>query len=446
MVHFHSHSLLFTQSKLKGKKLPILIDIEVSDITDVSATISASLTTNSYVAEVLVEYGATPSLGSSVAPAGSPFAKSKIPVAFSVDLTSLLPYSWVFYRIVVTTSKGPVATPIYHFNTLEPVELTDGNWVGMYDANYEKNALQSSPYPRSYTEIRDKQFDCALDDVELIPDPEFNSATGWSNSNSPELVIEDGKLKFKNSTVQRNLSRLYPNAEIGRLHALEVKGIVKTAGGGFRIRLYASTNISNGSSSATLITQDGDIYMEYYPEGAVATAYYYIINYSPYPTTLEFEYASLKVVKGNHLLFGILASRRPYKPLETDDFIRFNGTANALFARYITNVGTCYGVVKRNGVDSDFVLVNDLTGIGARDTTNDQLWIGREGSTGSFYGFDMKWLNIRSVTDSAEVIAKLNEWFARESHELPPLARGILGTGIWNDAAIHDDAAIPVTI
>lgn len=428
------------------KVLPSLSAIEVTDITDVSATISASLTTNSYEAAVEVQYGSTPSLGSTLTPAGSPFAKSKDPVAFSVDLTGLLPYSWVFYRIVVTTSKGSVATEVYHFNTLEPLELTDGNWVGMYDANYEKNAVQNAPRTRSYTEIRDKQFDCALDDVELIPDPEFNSATGWSNSNSPELVIEDGKLKYKNSTVQRNISRLYPNAEIGRLHALEVKGIVQTAGGGFRIRLYSGTTLSNGSSAATLITQDGDIYMEYYPEGANATAYYYIINYSPYPTTLEFEYASLRVIKGNHFLFGILASRRPWKPLETDDFIRFDGVANALFARYITNVGTCYGVVKRNGIDSDFVFVNDLTGIGARDTTNNQLWIGRDGSAGVFYGFDMKWLNIRSVTDDAGTIAKLNEWFSRESHELPELFNGILGTGIWNDAAIHDDAAIPVTI
>lgn len=428
-----------------GSKIPILGEISVIDITDISAVISASIITNSYVSTVEIQYGPTSSLGSTLSPAGSPFAKSKDPVTFSVNLTGLLPYSWVFYRIVVTTSKGPVATPVYHFNTLQPLELADGLWVGMYDANYAKNPITSAPSPRSYTEIRDKQFDCALD-VELIPDPELNSSAGWSGGHSTELIFHDGKVKFVGTTAQRNYFRLYPNAEIGRLHALEVKGIVQTAGGGFRIRLHYGTNISNGSSAATLITQNGDVYMEYYPEGATPTSYYSIINYSPYPTNLEFEYASLRVIKGNHFLNGILSSRRPRKPLETDDFIRFEGTANALFARYITNVGTCYGVVKRSGIDSDFVFVNDLTGIGARDATNDQLWIGREGSAGGFYGFDMKWINIRSVTDSPETIAKLNEWFSRESHELPPLARGILGSGIWNDAAIHDDTAIPVTI
>lgn len=428
------------------KLLPTLSGIEVANITDVSAEITGIITANSYDTVVEVEYGSTPSLGSSLFPDNSPFAPSKNQVAFSVELRNLLPYTWVFYRIVVTTSKGPVATPVYHFNTLEPLELTDGNWVGMYDANYVKNPTTSLPNPRSYAEIRDKQFDCALDDVELIPDPELNSSAGWSGGHATELIFDDGKVKFVGTTTQRNYFRLYPNAEIGRLHALEVKGIVQTAGGGFRIRLYTGDNRSNGSSTATLITQDGDIYMEYYPEYAAATAYYYIVNYSPYPTTLEFEYASLRVVKGNHLLFGISSVRRPRKPLETDDFIRFDGIGNALFARYITNVGTCYGVVKRNGIDSDFVFVNDLTGIGARDTTNDQLWIGRDGSAGVFYGFDMKYLNIRSVTDDAGTIAKLNEWFSRESHELPELFNGILGTGIWNDAAIHDDAAIPVTI
>lgn len=99
--------------------LPALSGIEVTGITDVSATISGFITANSYSADVKVEYGATASLGSEMVPDNSPFAPSEDAVAFSVELSGLMPDSAVFYRIVVTTSEGPVATDVLQFNTLE---------------------------------------------------------------------------------------------------------------------------------------------------------------------------------------------------------------------------------------------------------------------------------------------------------------------------------------
>lgn len=422
------------QGALLNQILPDLSGIEVTDITDVSATISASLTTNSYEAAVEVQYGSTPSLGSTLTPAGSPFAKSKGPVVVSVDLTGLLPYTWIFYRIVVTTSKGPVATEIYHFNTLEPLELTDGNWVGMYDALYDKNRYTTTPYSNALTELRDTQFDCALGD-ELVPDPELNSSTGWSGGHATELIFADGKVKFVGATAQRNFYCAY--TQWRNLHKIVANGVVVTQGN-TRVRIGGGDMQVNGTPAGYL--QNGDNDLDVLPINS--SNYIYIINYSTYPTTVDIDYISIKPILGNHLAWATLSS---YRARLIDDYIQFDGGANHVKDVNIASIGTVYAHVQRNGIDGDFVHVNTLDNIGALDAANTTLYVGRNAS-GTYYNLKLKTLNIRSVTDDAGTIAKLNEWFSRDSHELPALFNGILGTGIWNDAAIHDDAAIPVTI
>lgn len=430
---------IFRFRKGGSAKLPVLSAVEVTDITDVSATISANITTNSFVSAVEVQYGSTPSLGSTLTPVGSPFAKSKDPVVFSVDLDELLPYSWVFYRIVVTTSKGPVATEIYHFNTLEPVELTDGNWVAMWDAEYEKNVKTAA---NAVAELRDTQFDCALAE-EALADTNFDTGLGWVNLNGTTKKIENGKLVYTN--VANNdgaIGKIYGDDLVRTIWHVEFTGMNNILNAvNIRVNYIANTWHDGGPN---VNIPAGDSIREFYsnsvnpiPDGNV-----YIRNVSGSLASIELEAISLKRILGTHAFFGDSSLKLPYKP-PLEDYLQF-GELRRLIAYDINTLGTVYGKVKRDTLDIDFTIVNDINGIATFDTN--RLFLGSNAAMDTFFNFQMKWLNIRSVTDSAEVIAKLNEWFSRESHELPELFNGILGTGIWNDAAIHDDAAIPVTI
>ena len=81
---------------------------------------------------------------------------------------------------------------------------------------------------------------------------------------------------------------------------------------------------------------------------------------------------------------------------------------------------------------------NDLTGLG--EYAGNYLRLGSNQAGTTWYNFRIKKLYIRSVTDSAGTIAKLNEYFSRKD------IVGVLATGIWNDNAIWDDNQIPVTI
>lgn len=414
-----------------GAKAPSLNGIVVSDITDISATISANIITNSYEAAVEVQYGSTPSLGSTLTPAGSPFAKSKDPVAFSVDLTGLLPYSWVFYRIVVTTSKGPVATPVYHFNTLEPVELTDGNWAAMWDANYEKNVINAQ---NQLAELRDKRFDCALGN-EIVPDPEFNSSAGWSGLSATNR-IENGQLIFDNAGRGSVAFQMPVEDRVLTIFHIESTGIVYVAGNAFVRPGGLGDMYVNGAKDLSVANGD-------YIVDKVTTQMngYMYIRIKDAGTTITFNNLSVKRILGNHAI-GTLSDQLPVMNY-TDGFFHFE-VDDRLISQAISSIGTVYALVRRNGIDSDFAVLNELTGIG--EFVTPKLTIGANDALSTFYNLDVKKINIRTVVDSADTISKLNEWFIRESHELPPLARGILGTGIWNDAAIHDDAAIPVTI
>lgn len=431
MILSHIHIISSRIRKALGLLLPVITDIAATDITDVSATISASITTNSYVSAVEVQYGPTYSLGSTLTPAGSPFDKSKDPVAFSVDLDELLPYSWVFYRIVVTTSKGPVATEVYQFNTLEPVELTDGNWVAMWDAEYEKNVINAQ---NKLAELRDKRFDCALGN-ETVPDPEFNSSAGWQGLSATKR-IENGQLIFDNTGSGSVAFEMPVEDRVLTIFHIESTGIVYVAGNAFVRPGGLGDMLVNGA--VDLSVANGDYIVDKVTHQMNGFMY---IRIKAAGTTITFNNLSVKRILGNHAI-GILSDQLPVMNY-TDGFFHFE-VDDKLISMAISSIGTVYALVRRNGIDSDFAVLNELTGIGEFVTPN--LTIGANDALSTFYNLDVKKINIRTVVDSADTISKLNEWFTRESHELPPLARGILGTGIWNDAAIHDDAAISVTI
>lgn len=415
---------------LKSVKVPVISGVIVDNILDVSADIEAVVDAMGADTSVTLEYGLTLSYGSSITFPQSPVLADNSPVTVSVTLNSLLPYKRYFYRIIATNSKGSTIVA-NNFVTLEPLELTDGNWVAMWDAEYEKNVI----VPSGLAELRDKRFDCALGN-EIVPDPEFNSPTGWGGLGA-SIRIEDGKLKFDNAGSGSAAFQMPVEDRVVTIFHIESKGIVYTSGNAFIRPGTLGDCFVNGAID--LSVGDGDYVVD---KATVQMNGYLYIRVKAAGTTITFENLSVKRVLGNHAY----VDNTSYFPSKStlNDYFHFDGVNDRLFCRTISSVGTIYALARRNGVDPDFYMLNALSGIG--DFSTGILTIGANSLLSNFYDLDIKILNVRSVTDSPETIAKLNEWFSRESHELPELFNGILGTGIWNDAAIHDDVAIPVTI
>lgn len=430
---------LGSSQKNKGIKLPVLRNVQVTDIIDVSATISGTIITNGYETIIEVQYGPTPSLGSTLTPAGSPFAKSKDPVAFFVNLGGLLPYSWVFYRIVVTTSKVLVATPVYHFNTLEPVELTDGNWVAMWDAEYEKNNIQVD----RVVQIWDKQFDGELLDVEINLQPEYDASTGINLSANTR--IEDGLFKAIGAS-NENVNWKVPSA-YGSL--IRFKTLYQAVFTGVTITSATFLNPTVGGLNQPLIDgttrsvalSEGDSVLVLAIPNSANNAHCYIRCSG----TFSIDGYSLKLIKGTHL-YSIESfpnmRRHPFYDTLRKCFSFSNNDQRCYSSNNVESVGTVYGLVKRDGADDDFVVRNNLDLIGEHNPTAKMIVVGCNYAVNQYYKVDIKRLMIRSVTDDAATIAKLNEWFSRESFDLPEIGNGILETGIWNDNAFDNDNLI----
>ena len=408
---------LGSSQKGKGIKLPVLSNVQVTDIIDVSATISGIIITNGYETTIEIQYGSTPSLGSTLTPVGSPFAKSKDPVAFSVGLTGLLPYSWVFYRIVVTTSKGLVATPVYHFNTLEPVELSDGNWAAMYDFAGEHNVVLSG----SVQQLRDNSQGNELG-PELITNGDFsNGQTGW-RLRAGKIFVEDGVMKFIIGTTGDYDSTWFGNDSNSNAFR-PTRMIVTTVKAS-----PASLSRLGLSPTPERITTVGT-----FTQDAISTNYLGQIGLGGAITDAEVSFISQKFVLGNHLV----QSNASYQPSAKLDSYGFNGSSQRMRTHnQFGTLGTVYAILKRPA-DEDFDIQNDLTNLG--DFANGIFYLGSNSAYATFYEFDLKFMWVRNVTDSQDTIDKLNEWFMRENKEMPPLTVGVLGTGIWDDSAFWAD-------
>ena len=399
-------------------------------ITDTGFTVSADILSNSEDTVVIIQYGLTTEMTSTQAVVtGSPVAGSTTSVvSVSAILTDLLPYKRYFWRVVASNSIGVTTGTTWNTVTLEPVELTDGNWVAQYDAEYEKNVINAS---NQLAELRDKQFDCALSE-ELNPQPLFDATTGWTTGAG--INISGGSLNYVN--VAANIDAFFTipivHRKTGpfRVVVTDVTGIVgdifvrpgSNAGVAWSAGL-ADIRFSDGSTSkdVTCFSMNGILYVR-------ATT---IGTYGYFPNL------SIKRILGCHAVFNI----GPFLPtkLSTNNYFSCDGVNDRIRAFHITSIGTVYAFARRNGTDADFLMLNALTGIADYVTTT--LTIGSNNANSVFYNVDIKKLWLRTITDNAGTIAKLNEWFVRESYEIPQI-EGILGSGYWNDTAVESDIAL----
>lgn len=399
---------------------PAITDFVIKDITDVAMTIEANVNPNGDSTAVSIFNGAT-EIPLADIPAGNS------PVLISYTITGLLPYTNYSIHIEAVNTVGSDSTATLTRNTLEPLELTDGNWFAKWDANYEKNEFFVAS--TGLAVIADTQYDCILGD-ELLQNTEFDNSDGITLPVG--MTITDGKLEI-NVSVD---CEAYQTAPVGyplawyRVEALD--NIITS--GDIYLNAGSAANKSQGrpvASTSLLITGS---YSKNHFGGADSL---FRIRARNTPAVGQIENVSCKQISGRHLFSNREVDDKVPTKAPENDYISYVLSEDYYSHSFLNglNIGTIYGIIKRDNaiaVDEDFVLVNTLSGIGTIEET--KLVIGT-------INVDIKQLNIRTVTDDASTIAKLNEWFLRESHELPETP-GILTTGVWNDDAVDNDNAI----
>jgi len=409
---------------LASGALPVISETAPSSITDVAFSLAATVDPKKLDTTVFIHYGLTQSLElTPIEATGSPILGDAEPTAISATLTDLLPYKRYFYRIVATNSKGSTYVN-GNVITLEPVELTDGNWVAQYDAEYEKNVIVSG----TIRELRDKIFDCALSS-ECNPQPLFDASAGWNLSTG--IAISGGNLEFTNVANLVNCYFSIPSIErVNGVYRLEISNISDRAGtitpissGQAYIGGVAISNLANGEFAKDIcFVTNGYFYLRATGGG----------SYGVFPDL------SLKRILGRHAWSTVTNSFPTKSPL--NNYFEFDGSNDRLQTQNMTTVGTVYGFLRRIGTDSDFVMRNDFTGWG--EYGSNIVSLGSNVAANTFYNVRVRRLWLRTVTDNAGTIAKLNEWLSRDSYVVPPYGEGITASGFLDDAAMQKDDAM----
>lgn len=431
----HTFGSVFGHANSIPVTKPTISNVIVGSITDVAFDIECEINSHFSNTTVFIHYGLSPSLGTSVEMKDSPVIRTEKNGVVSAAISGLLPYKRYYYSIVATNSRG-FSYLDGHIETLMPLELNDGNWVGMYDPAYAKNQFTPS-FPTQLSEFRDTQYDCAIGN-DLFTNTTFDTNTGWTPA--AEMEISGGKLKFVSSTANRSAyTPIVGGININPCQ-IDITDVVVTEGIA-RVRVSGAANkISGGGDVPPLV--NGNISYE----GVFTnnTPYVYVYNSSPFPTTIEIGGIRIREIRGKHFINLDVSSTRP-TIANGSDYVNFT-SPQRIVGYSIPNLGTVYADVKRVGIDSDFNLSNDLANVGEYNSTSDTLTLGANSTLTVFYPIQLRKLALRSVTDSNETIIKLNEWFSRESYEIPPLPTGVLSSGIYNDNEIWNDNDIPVTI
>jgi hypothetical protein len=209
--------------------LAIISNTLASEILDTGFKVETDVLPNGVDTTVFLHWGLTSAMTETpIEFTESPVLGTEIvPVTLDYVLTGLLPYRRYFFQIEAINLNGTVLSSIYNEITLEPLELTDGNWVAQYEGDYEKNV----PYSvnASYiAELRDKRFDCALG-IECNPQPSFDAAAGIGLATG--ITISGGNLIFTNVAHGVNAYFQIPAPErVNGAYRVEMPGVSGRSG------------------------------------------------------------------------------------------------------------------------------------------------------------------------------------------------------------------------
>lgn len=382
---------------------PIIHNFIVTAITDVTMTIQAYVNPNNAETTVSLFNGVT-----EIPLPNIPIGDTAVLVTYTI--TGLLPYTNYSLRLEATNSAGTAISNTIVEHTLEPVELTDGNWAAMYEFDGEHNV---TPSANLVSQLRDNSQGNVEGD-EIVVNGEFNDTSQWTLNGA--ATISGGKCNLDTSG-------------FGGIWNMDLSSFAERV---YNIR-FTIDSIAVGKvrswSSEISYGNTGSV-----EEFGVILSNGYIARIGTYNAVLQavIDYVSQKEVLGKHLVQRTSGNR----PLKETAFIEFDGVDNWMrTGNNFGTLGTVYAYVQKIGTDEDFVMQNNLTGLG--EFGSGYLRIGSNIAGSSFYNFRLKRMWIRTVTDDAGTIAKLNEWFSRQEVPL-----GVTPYGVYDNDAVFANQVV----
>lgn len=402
---------------------PLILNI-VTNISDDNVLINTTINPKGLTTVVSIVYNGLETTPVTVTETGS----------VSIPILELIPFTDYQFQIKAVNSIGETLSNIITKKTLKPLELSDGNWVGAYDKTYSKN-VNSIDIANGLSELRDTRFDCELGE-ELSPDFDFNIPANWNPSNQ----IVGGKMVFTNVNANaQNYSTTVPivTHPIKRI-VIDIDSIV----GGKIHTSYGSGTSNVGGNTTWGATTPGISSFDVLHSNS--TPFIYIYCRAPFPATIAINSISIKNILGNHFTtLGIFTAGKPIND-PINNYINFDGLYHRLELNIPTTIGTIYAIISKPIDYANFYVENSFNQVGFN--TGTVVTLGRSDAS-TLIAMRLKKIWIRTVTDSAPVIAKLNAWIQRDIPFIlePEIPLGVLGTGTWNDDATHSDITIPIT-
>jgi len=361
------------------RKRPVITDIVVSAITDKGFTVTALINPKGATLTPRLKFGETTSYGTMINASGGAISSIST-VTFIV--TGLQSFTEYYFILIAGVSNLAHPTAI---ETLSPSELQDPLNFSHYVYNDASNIKDGSNF---VSQLRDISKGNVLS-ADVIGNGNFDSSTGFALGSGWGIA---GGVASGVSGATSYLTK----AVYGVRRVCQIDHVINSISGSYinlRGIVNSALRLSPGAySNQNLICNGVDV-------GFAKNS----------TTNCEIDNFTLKFIEGNH---AVTYTAGAY-PTYTADGIRFNGTTNRLLsAALVPSIGTVYAVVKRVGVDLDFVVLNSLTGIGSYATS--VLFLGSDSET-NYYNFDLLELYIRpgGVTDSPGTIERVNNYLKK---------------------------------
>lgn len=329
---------------------------------------------------IYVEYGLTDTYGEQIEVNESPMDEIN---DITVSISNLEPNTEYHFRFKLI-DEYILYSPDYTFTTqsyILPDEVTDINNYGYYNYRDYSNRQDVVNYISQFRDLSKGN----VEGEELSPNGgTFDSETGYSLSTG--WSISNGKL----IGVTGAASNLVVDPSNQKAHAVYNFGFEVS-------QISGSWIMTNYHYPNSIIYNPGT-----YLFNKIATGNYSGLRKNS-TTACEIDNLTQKRVLGNHLTQFTADAQ----PAISGEYITFDGVDDYLRSAIETTfVGTIYILCQRIGIDQDFIVLNNLEGIG--EYNNNRLTIGANDSLTIFYNIRIKTIVVRSVFDPTDVRDRVN--------------------------------------
>lgn len=368
-------------SNVNQNEPPVLSGLSVTNVADTSVNVVVTVDPKSLNTVVVVHFGKTATYDRT--------RMYSVPVTESgeitIPVTGLDDYTEYYFKVVATNVGGSTELVGVNFTTLVPSELSDGNWYQKFEFNHASNVVDGS---NLMSQLRDLNQN--TESAELYQNGTFDDATGWTLGTG--WSIAGGKLVAASGGASANATKA-----VGYLNSV-FKLRYQLAGTSFNIT-------QTGIAPSTSRTTPGSF--EQIGIGAG-------VNLGLRKTAssvVDVDNAECYKILGNHMV-----QRTPgIEPLKETNYLSFNGSSQYLISPIDNTLsgakGTIYAIAQRVGTDADFVVRNDLTGLGGFG--NYLMTLGSSFNQSVYYNIRLKMMYHRTVVDDVNTTRRLNNYFAK---------------------------------